>query len=307
MSERPSLGEAGLARAREFVMTSARPLDRARWLHLVEGGPAAPVVEELEAFQNDDGGFGHGLEPDFRTAASSALATTVAFQVLRELSPGEGAEVAARAVSWLLAARDADTGGWSAVPPEVEDAPHAPWWAHGPAPSAASDPGAWANPGLEIAGILHAWPAGVSEAARESVTADALATLGALPEAEMHALLCALRFVEDAPAAAEPHRGKVEAACLAVVPGDPAKWTGYGPRPLWYAPAPDSPGAKPLAKRVEDHLDIVVGEQTAEGSWDPFWTWGEPSAGWDSARADWRGWLTVNTVVSLRAWRRLGN
>ena len=35
-------------------------------------------------FQNDDGGFGRALEPDFRLPASSAIATAVGFQYLRE-------------------------------------------------------------------------------------------------------------------------------------------------------------------------------------------------------------------------------
>ena len=44
-------------------------------------------------FQNDDGGFGHGLEPDLRLAGSSVIVTTVALQHLRVLA-------LARTISW---------------------------------------------------------------------------------------------------------------------------------------------------------------------------------------------------------------
>ncbi len=45
----------------------------------------APAVEALASFANPDGGFGGSLEPDLRAPDSSALATSQALRMLREL------------------------------------------------------------------------------------------------------------------------------------------------------------------------------------------------------------------------------
>ena len=52
--------------ARQFVEDHARPVDKAWFAYHFEDGSAVAVLEELAAFQNADGGFGHGLEMDFR-------------------------------------------------------------------------------------------------------------------------------------------------------------------------------------------------------------------------------------------------
>lgn len=49
---------------RRWMYRNARPLDLARWRFHFEGGGAAPVLEALSAYQNEDGGFGHALEAD---------------------------------------------------------------------------------------------------------------------------------------------------------------------------------------------------------------------------------------------------
>ena len=58
------LSPEGFARARHFLKTEARALDRALFEFRFEGAPAQAVARELAAYQNQDGGFGHTLEPD---------------------------------------------------------------------------------------------------------------------------------------------------------------------------------------------------------------------------------------------------
>ncbi|MCR3905876.1 MAG: hypothetical protein NUK62_02435, partial [Tenericutes bacterium] len=50
-----------------------RPLEEARVKHLFFEGPANDVLKELSRFQNPDGGFGHGLEPDLWNPNSSPI------------------------------------------------------------------------------------------------------------------------------------------------------------------------------------------------------------------------------------------
>ena len=53
-------------RAKSFIRSNARTLDRRFFEFHFESGPASAVMEELAKFQNADMGFGNALEADFR-------------------------------------------------------------------------------------------------------------------------------------------------------------------------------------------------------------------------------------------------
>lgn len=62
-----------LKKARTFIYRNARPLDLARWQYHFEGGSKEAVLTTLAAYQNEDGGFGHALEPDSWNPNSSPI------------------------------------------------------------------------------------------------------------------------------------------------------------------------------------------------------------------------------------------
>ncbi|HET6185944.1 MAG TPA: hypothetical protein VFE59_02975, partial [Trebonia sp.] len=53
-----------------FMLNQARLLERRLFATCFLGQRAARVVDALRGYQNDDGGFGHALEPDKRCPAS---------------------------------------------------------------------------------------------------------------------------------------------------------------------------------------------------------------------------------------------
>ena len=95
------LSRAAFERARQFLRTQARLLDRALFEHRFEQSPAESVLRELAHFQNDDGGFGHALEPDMRAPTSSALATGIGLRLLRELDCAADHSMVQRAIKYL--------------------------------------------------------------------------------------------------------------------------------------------------------------------------------------------------------------
>ena len=103
-------------RAREFLLEHARPLERALFLRDFEDGSAHDVLDALSAFRNQDGGFGHGLEPDLALPASSVLATSHALHILHAVGAPTEHELVAGAVDWLVAAHDPDLCAWRSVP-----------------------------------------------------------------------------------------------------------------------------------------------------------------------------------------------
>ena len=60
-------------RARDFMYTHARLLERLLFAVRFEGAPPAAVGKLVAAYQNPDGGLGHALEPDVRCPESQPL------------------------------------------------------------------------------------------------------------------------------------------------------------------------------------------------------------------------------------------
>ena len=89
-------------RAADFLARQARLLEQRLYATLFEGAPAAGVVEALRGYQNEDGGFGHGLEPDKRCPASQPLDVQVALETLVAAGASDAAMLQ-RACDYLAA------------------------------------------------------------------------------------------------------------------------------------------------------------------------------------------------------------
>src|SRR5713226_4689276 len=92
--------------ARAFVDRMGRPLDRALLRHHLGEQGAEPAFEALAAFQNQDGGFGHGLEPDTTSPASTAIATSIGLRLLARLGAGSDHPMVRGTLAWLDGAID---------------------------------------------------------------------------------------------------------------------------------------------------------------------------------------------------------
>lgn len=68
--------------AKQFIVKHARPIDLAVYRYFFENQSNQSVIEELSNYQNKDGGFGNGLEPDFGNPNSSPIATNDAIITL---------------------------------------------------------------------------------------------------------------------------------------------------------------------------------------------------------------------------------
>jgi len=306
-------GEA-FARARRFLMAEARPLERALFAHRFEGGPAEAVWAELAHYRNDDGGFGHGLEPDLRTPHSSALATSDALGTLQALGcPAEHALVRG-AVQWLLAAYDERAAVWRVVPEGANDYAHAPWWHDEDGSLARTFDDFLVVPRTRIVALLYHYagllPAGWLDRLAERTVSE---VMGMAPQAlggGGDSLRACLQLAQ-AHGLPERLRRRLlpwlrDVVAPAIVERDPARWPGYVPSPLKLARTPDSPLAAQFGDDLQRNLDYEIARQAPEGYWEPNWTWGDfyPDV-WPQARQEWRGHLTLETLTSLRAYGRL--
>jgi len=293
-------------KAREFVVEQARPLERSRFAFHFEQGSADDVLAQLAHFQNCDGGFGHALEPDLRTPASSAIATSVAFQILREVRAQEDCPLVAEGIRFLLNTYDRERKVWQIITPEANESPHAPWWHYGE-----DRPLRWkeglANPRPEIVAYLLQYRNLVAADLLESLLEDVIAHLDVLPEQmDMHDLLCYTRLLgtEALPESAKSSMlGRLRRAAESTVAKTEADWGSYGLKPVVLAPSPESPFAEMLHDATERNLDYDIEHQQPDGSWSTTWSW--PGDAWQDAQREWKGVLTLRMLLALRSYGRL--
>jgi hypothetical protein len=297
------------ARAKAFIYEQGRPLEQRLYAYYFEKGTAEDVLTELARFQNTDGGFGNGLEPDLRLPDSSVITTTVGLQVLRDLGALEDHPLVRGAMRYLLETYDPEIEAWPIIPPNVDDAPHAPWWAY--SENLAEGWGGFlANPRAEIVGYLYDYAGLVPKELLEHLSDAALSHLASMPDRiEMHDLLCYLRLIETRTLpdkARDKILCKLTKAVNLVVDRDPSSWGSYGIKPLDVATSPDSPLAEMLADEIELNLDYAIDQQQPDGSWAPTWSWGDAySKAWEEAKREWSGHLTVRTLKVLQNFGRL--
>ncbi len=298
-----SLPRDRYAAARAFVRETARPLDVALMHHALGEGPAEAALLSLSEFQNPDGGFGGGLEPDMQSPASTAIATSIALRLLVRLGVPGRHPVAAGALSWLDETLDRERGVWPIVTQEVEQGPHAPWWSWSEELAEAWN-GFRFNPTAEILAWLYAYadaaPAGLI-AATEAGMRRTLAETALIEGA--YDLKCAARLAEAAGAPNDltgPLAELVRRSIAAHAPSDEHLSV------LEIVPTPASRFSDAVADRLEPAIEALIAGQQPDGGWTMFWDWSFVDAkAWAKAKQDWRGWLTREALETLRAHGRV--
>jgi hypothetical protein len=281
---------------RDFIIREGRLLERRLFAACFEAGPAEGVVDVLRGYRNDDGGFGHGLEPDKRCPASLPIDVEVAIQALVTAGATE-LSLARDACDYLAkVAADADQGG--AVPlafDVIEAYPRAEhWtdWTYVPG----FNPTAGLVGRLRALGVEHPWVDQAAQWCWAQLDQE-------LPD-EVHSLSEVLVFLEHA-----PERQRAESAAIRVrdhlssaslFKADPDA-EGYGLSPLSFAPLGDSRWRSLFADdMLAAHLDRLERQQQPDGGWPISW---EPPS--QASRLEWRGIVTLDALRTLTSYGRL--
>lgn len=300
-----------MERAYAWLRRYGRPLELALWEYFFSGGPKENVLRCLAAFQNADGGFGHGLEPDFWLPRSSPMASWMAGQILVDIQADPEEGIVRRLRDYLLGAKQVQPGMWPSVLPENNAYPHAPWWEW----TEAAQQDWMFNPSVELAAFLIHWSGG------EGPEADlGWSSLGAACEylleaesVEWHGLknywqcLKLLRpFKERFPGEVGCSFGEVEAQAraliLEVIDRDLASWgKSYKPLPLDFVKSPADPLYPELKPLVEENLRVYLRDRDEDGIWDITWGWQHYPEEFAVARRYWQGILAVERYRVLNA------
>jgi hypothetical protein len=272
--------------ARSFLHANARVLERRRFEHGFEGGPKEPVLDSIRAFRNDDGGFGHAIEPDMRAPISQPVGIHTAMEIVHEVGAHDDPMIGP-AADWLQSVTREDGG----IPFVLEtDAPHAPWWQFSDASSMTQTAANAAA--LHNLGVSHPW----LERADEFLFAR-LAQIDPSRVGQQvglgYDLLFSMHFLD-----AHPDGARATAALDALGTIPTAEPGSEHPSALDLSPLPGSRSRSRFD--VEGDLDALERAQRDDGGWRVAWP------DWNAAAAvEWRGVATVNALTLLRANGRL--
>ncbi|MET8416458.1 hypothetical protein ACWD7C_27425 [Streptomyces sp. NPDC005134] len=294
-------GASPLNRAEQFIWLTARVLEQRRFAHHFLAGSADAVETALTAYLNEDGGYGHALEPDLRGPVSQPLHTAHALNVLDSIGRCSGLRV--ERICRFLTDVSTKEGALPALLPSQRGYPAAPFI------QLVDDPPAELLATGPVVGLLHrnaVWHAWLFRA-----TDFCWAAVDALEHSHPYEIEAAVAFLDGA-----PDRARAEAAAdrlgrlvreqrLAVLdPEQRAEYpvaAGYAPGeqhfPYDYARTRGS-----LARRwftdeeLERSLDHLASEQQADGGWPLNWRQWAPGTALEG-----RPLVTLKALLALRA------
>ncbi|MFF7451993.1 MULTISPECIES: hypothetical protein [unclassified Streptomyces] len=293
-----------LFRAEHFVWLTARVLEQRLFAHHFLNGAADPVETALDAYRNEDGGYGHALEPDLRGPVSQPLHAGHALRVLDAIDRCGGQRVE-RVCRYLTSVSTTD-GALPAIHPSQRGYPSAPF-----IPIVDDPPSALLATG-PVVGLLHrneVWHAWLFRA-----TDFCWHVVESLRTSHPYEVQAAVAFLDSA-----PDRSRAEAAAdrlgrlvreqrLAAL--DPERLDTH-PVPPGYAPGehhfPHDFARTPhsLARawftdeEMERSLDFLAGDQREDGGWPVRWRQWAPGTSLEA-----RPIATIEALRTLRAYDR---
>lgn len=295
--------------ASDFVLHSARALERNTHNRIFNGERPSKSLLELKNYQNPDGGFGHGLEPDLRLPHSSPITTTVAFQHLERI--GGDSKVADNivrsAINYLEDSFQEEAGRWYSVPPEVNDYPHAPWWHYDENSGRTPVDEFWGNPTVEILAYGLRYEGFSKAIDTGELVKTAIQKINDVEKFESeHEVHCYLKLYEALPRdEANQIKDQLAKAVDQLVCLNPSEWTNYVPQPIDFVTSPESPRFGISENTLEKNLDFLVESINEDGVIKPSWEWGQYESEWERAELEWTGILTLKTLIRLDKFDRI--
>jgi hypothetical protein len=285
-----------LTAAADFLAGSARVLDRRRFDLLFGDGSVDPVLAAVDGYRNPDGGYGWGLEPDFRSRTSQPGGALHAFEAVADVAPAVSPR-ATELCDWLASVTLPD-GGLPFALRVPDPAACAPFWVG--ADSSASSLQITAVVAEAAHRVAATDPAVAGHPWLARATAFCVAAVGDPGPAHAMELAFAVRFL-DAAARSTPEAVAALDGLRSQVPADGLLHVTGGAedefmRPLDFAPSPGGPARTLFAPAVvERDLERLAGGQQADGGWVVDFDSYSPAA-----TLEWRGHRTLQALCLLR-------
>lgn len=255
------------------------------------------IVNELKKYQNDDGGFGHGLEPDIRLPFSNVASTDIAIYALdfvKDFFVKE--EMIQRIVNYYENCFDYDIKSWTIVPQTVDDFPRAVWWNFSNVNSFT-----YGNPNPEIIGFLY-------QNRRYLTKIDIVAQINKVieyinnqfeKEADMHNIQSVLQFYKRMD---KDVKNVIKTVLQRVIDAELEKskdhWDEYAFEPYLVASI-DKMLLSNHLDQLSSNFDNLL-QKLNNGLIEPKWQWYQFDDVFEEIKHEWSGLLTLKVVQALR-------
>ena len=286
----------------KWLKQNARPLELALYRYHFEKGSEEDVVSALKTYQNEDGGFGHGLEPDFLNPNSSPIASWTASRIIDEIGLSIDHPMVIHLVNYLKSTLHKDGWIYHYTIPTHNDYAHAPWW-HYEEDKVLSG----YNPTASLLGFLFNYMDLKDEKYPEIIKMieQAMHDFILKDDIEMHELKCFNELYDYI--YLDFNVKKFESALtvmnLKTVEKDISKWfTTYCPKPLQVITSIHTPGYHELKPLIKNELIQSAKSMNQEGYVDIVWSWLSYEEQFQISRVAWQGILTLELLKNFRVY-----
>lgn len=297
-----------------WISKKGRKLEEYRWKYHFEKGAKEAVINELKKYQNEDGGFGNGLNPDCLTTTSSPSVTAIACKILYEIGCNESNDLIKSALDYFEKNHfDNTTCTWCTVIKENNDAPHGTWWHF-----EESGNNTWGfNPSMDIAAFMLYWAKEDSRGFKMASKSfeKGLKRLFTVHEMDINELNCYINALTIAKSRKSKfnfdlismEKKIVELSNLAIYK-DSSKWiSDFMPQPLDLI---DSINGDKLVlypyiqDELVENVSLFINDFHKNGFKDIPWTWGiNYSDYFEASKNQWKGILALEKFLKCK---RLG-
>ena len=280
-----------------------RPLEIALLNYYFFEGALDDVLRELVKYQNQDGGFGHGLEPDFLNPYSSPMQCFTAAHYLRSLYLPDNHPMIKSLLNYLENTYQKETKRWLNSIPSNNDYPHASWWSYDENPQISF------NPSASLAGFifLYANPKDRVYTYAKEVIYDALLYLNLQNEPiEVHELRCLIDLGNDlfhlgeeilSPTLKEAFFHHIDQ----VIEKDEERWfTRYSAKPTSLLKEFPSFYSSEYHQLLLRELEIALQNRDRDGLWPVTWSWGEHSLAFEESKKAWKGIIALEYLMLMK-------
>jgi len=291
-----------------YMNTEARPLERSVFNYYFNGSSSDDILDSLEAFQNSDGGFGQGIEPDFKLIHSSPMATSIGLRHLSIIDNNDRAQkMIARAVEYLETAFNSNRKGWYSVPRNVNEYPHAPWWEFRDDIGMTVIDYSWGNPTAELIGYLYTYKQYLNNLDIYSLINYAITNLNERKEFKSdHEIYSYIRLYN---ALDKEFSGQIEdvlkLAVSQLVSTNESEWIDYVPTPLKFIEMDSKNFFGIERKFIDQNLDYLIDRLEENGKIFTAWQWDKYLEEWEISKIEWMGILTLGALLSLSKFNRI--
>lgn len=286
------------------IMTYGRKVEIALLNTLFFDGDQDEVIKELSLYQNEDGGFGYGLEPDYMNPFSSPIQTWQATLILRDLEISSDHQMIVNILSYLEKSYQKDIRKWALTIPSNNEYPHAPWWHHQEQLELSF------NPSASLAGFifLHANPNSLVYLYAKEVIYDVLLYVSLKKDPiEVHEMRCILDLVNDldkmdkdilSPSLKERLLNHMDL----VIEKDSSQWfTSYSAKPSSIITSYPSFGSSIYKDLLDKEIELALLSRNEEGLWNITWSWDNYPEAFKKASRTYQAIIALNYLKLMKA------